>query len=346
LTALLSPLAGLPAGAEAHEPPEHRGLRRDGVRLMVSEPGRLPTHARFAQLGDFLSAGDLLVVNTSGTLPASLDAVSEAGEKLRLHLSSELPGRAWLVEPRRPAGHSSRPFDGQLDSQDLRLPGDGAAHLWRHHPGSTRLWLATLELPAPPVEYLARWGSPVRYPYVSAPWPIEDYQTVYATEPGSAEMPSAGRPFSTELITALVARGVGVAPLLLHTGVSSLEGGEDPYPEWFSVPATTADRVNQARAAGQRVVAVGTTVVRALESVAAADRVHGGTGWTDIVVSPERGVSSVDGLITGLHDPQASHLAMLEAIAGRDVLEAAYAAATDEGYLWHEFGDSHLLLRR
>jgi S-adenosylmethionine:tRNA ribosyltransferase-isomerase len=171
------------------------------------------------------------------------------------------------------------------------------------------------------------------------------YQNVYATEPGSAEMPSAGRPFTPEVITRLVAKGVGVTPLVLHTGVASLEADELPYPERLVVPAATAARVNATHEAGGRVVAIGTTVVRALEAAGGP----GGTvqpvdGWTDVVITPERGVQVVDGLLTGWHEPEASHLLMLEAVAGRPLLEHSYVASLDEGYLWHEFGDVHLLL--
>ena len=117
-------------------------------------------------------------------------------------------------------------------------------------------------------EHLEAHGRPIRYAYAGADWPIADYQTVFATEPGSAEMPSAGRPFTPELVTALVAAGVEFAPIVLHTGVSSPETGEPPFPEWFRVPEATARHVNAVRAAGGRVVAVGTTAVRALETAA------------------------------------------------------------------------------
>ena len=171
------------------------------------------------------------------------------------------------------------------------------------------------------------------------------YQTVYARRPGSAEMPSAGRAFSSAVIDALTAKGVGMATITLHTGVSSLEEHEPPYEEWFEVTAETADAVAAARSRGNRVVAVGTTVVRALESATdEAGRMRSARGWTDLIVTPQRGVRAADSLLTGFHEPQASHLAMLEAFAGRGHLEAAYAAALREGYLWHEFGDLHLIL--
>jgi S-adenosylmethionine:tRNA ribosyltransferase-isomerase len=210
---------------------------------------------------------------------------------------------------------------------------------------SQRLWFARFDLLTSVAGHLAHHGRPIRYRYVGRDWPLRDYQSVFSAEPGSAEMPSAARPFTPEVVADLVRRGVTFAPLLLHTGVSSLEGREAPYPERYRVPAATARLVNAAHDAGNRVVAVGTTVVRALETVTdESATTHPGEGWTEVVVTPERGVRAVDGLVTGWHEPEATHLAMLEAVAGTRPLELAYAAAFEEGYLWHEFGDSHLLV--
>ena len=200
-------------------------------------------------------------------------------------------------------------------------------------------------MPQPLHTYLAVHGEPIRYGYVRGSFPLSTYQNVYATEPGSAEMPSAGRPFTPEVLTRLVARGVGVVPIVLHTGVASLEAWEPPYPEYFQVTRATAHRINDTRHEGGRVIAIGTTVVRALETVVdPRNEVHAGRGWTDTVVTPDHPVTSVDGLLTGWHEPEASHLAMLEAMAGRDLLERSYDAALSEKYLWHEFGDVHLIL--
>ncbi len=208
-----------------------------------------------------------------------------------------------------------------------------------------RLWLTELRLPKPLDRYLAEHGRPIRYGYVSRAWPLATYRNVYALEPGSVEPPSAGRPFTRELITRLVAKGVLVAPLTLHTGVSSLERDETPYPEWYSVPEPTAQLVNAVRGWGGRVVAVGTTVVRALETVSAADgTVEPGEGWTSLVVTPDAGLNAVDGLVTGWHEPRATHLDLLQAAAGEELLEHSYLAALEHGYLWHEFGDSQLIL--
>ena len=340
----------LPAELEAAEPPEARGLARDAVRLMVSHyRSDAVTHTQFRALPDFLAPGDVVVINTSGTLNAALPATRGEGQALELHLSTHLPGDLWVVEVRQPEAKGTQPFYAATAGETLALPAGGSVTLLAPHArlpeGRVRLWLATLRLPAPLLEYLEAHGSPIHYNYVPQSWPGSYYQTVYATEPGSAEMPSAGRAFTPEIITRLVAGGVQVAPLLLHTGVASLEDHEPPYEEAYRVPAETARLVNAARAAGGRVVAVGTTVVRALETVADAHGgVHPGAGYTELVITPERGLNAVDALLTGLHEPRASHLAMLAALAGYGHLRHTYAEALRERYLWHEFGDLHLLL--
>jgi S-adenosylmethionine:tRNA ribosyltransferase-isomerase len=335
---------------EAHEPPEERGRGRDDVRLLVARraDGRL-VHAHFTDLPDFLRAGDLLVLNTSATLAAALDATGPEGEALALHLSSPAPDaideRTWVVELRLRTPTATAPYAGGSAGDRVGLPGGGAATLLARYREPSRLWVTRLELPESLDAYLAAHGRPIRYAYVDRDRPLETYQTAYATEPGSAEMPSAGRPLTPELLARLVARGVLLAPLVLHAGVSSLESHEPPYPERYRVPAETARLVNAVRGWGGRVIAVGTTVVRALESVADEDgKVRPSEGWTGLVVSPEGGVRAVDGLLTGWHEPQSSHLRLLEAIAGRELIDASYRAALAERYLWHEFGDAELIL--
>jgi S-adenosylmethionine:tRNA ribosyltransferase-isomerase len=353
----------LPAELEAGEPPEARGLRRDEVRLMVSylEDGRV-VHSRFTDLPEFLRAGDTLVINTSGTMNAALPGRYSDGTPLTVHLSTHLPADLWVIELRSSSGDEPV-LDGK-PGEVLILP-EGASIVLqtpylsekRQEAGeSNRLWISTLNLPMNLDEYLDRYGSPIKYRYVRESWPASYYQSVYATEVGSAEMPSAGRAFTPELITRLVAKGVQIVPLVLHTGVASLEGDEPPYEEFYRVPPETADAVNAARRAGRRIVAVGTTVVRALETVTDEYGVtHPGEGWTDVFITPERGVRSVNAMLTGLHEPRSTHLSMLEALAehasvcplaatGRQHLEVAYSEALDRGYLWHEFGDLHLIL--
>ena len=338
---------------EAHEPAEMRGSGRDDVRMIVSDraSGRvIDTH--FRALPEFLRDGDLLVLNTSATLPAALVALRENGDEIALHWSTSLPGGLHVIEPRLgapPSAGSRSPTKAGTPlparaSEVLTLPGGAHATLLTPYRDSQRLWIARLDIDVPIADYLRRWGRPIRYPYVDRRFPIDAYQNVFARIEGSAEMPSAGRAFTRSMLACLRAR-VGIARLVLHTGVASLESNEKPYEEWYEVPHRTAQRVRDAKSRGGRVIAVGTTVVRALEtSVDANGDVVGSRGWTDLVISPDRGVRVVDGLLTGLHEPRASHLAMLEAIAGRETIEKAYAVALEREYLWHEFGDVHLIV--
>jgi S-adenosylmethionine:tRNA ribosyltransferase-isomerase len=330
--------------AEATEPPEERGLGRDDVAMMVSTrgDGRI-AHARFTDLPQVLRRGDLLVVNDSATVPAALPARLD-GRRVELRLSTPADEGTWVVELRTA---DRRPHPTPRAGAVVDLPAGARAEVVAPYVAGHRLFVARLVLPRGErvSEYLERHGAPIRYGYVDRERPLEAYQTVFAVDPGSAEMPSAGRPFTPELVTELVARGVLVAPVTLHTGVSSLEHGEEPYPERYSVPVATARLVAAVREWGGRVIAVGTTVVRALETVAAPDgTVRAGAGSTYLVVTPERGLRAVDGLLTGWHEPRSSHLQMIEAAAGRGLLERSYRAARGRGYLFHEFGDVHLVL--
>jgi S-adenosylmethionine:tRNA ribosyltransferase-isomerase len=332
----------LPLRLEAHEPPEVRGEGRDDVAMLVARRHDLGlVHTRFRELPRFLSAGDLLVVNVSATFAAALDARLD-GQALQLWLSTPLPDGSWLVELRT---SDRRPYPRPPLGARLDLPGGVHTELGGRFAGSDRLSVARFELDEPLEDYLRRYGQPVRYGYVPERWPLAAYQTIFAREPGSAEMPSAGRPFTAELVTELVAGGILVAPVILHTGVSSPERGERPYPERFRVPAATAWLVNAVRGWNGRVIAVGSTVVRALETLVAGDgTVSEGQGWTSLVVTPERGLRAIDGLLTGWHESASSHLELLEAAAGAELLERSYRAALEHGYRWHEFGDIHLIL--
>lgn len=345
----------LPPELEASAPPEARGLRRDQVRLMVSNYSTDQIrHNRFYNLDKYLEAGDVLVLNASRTRNSALLATRADGTVLELHLSTHFDDDLWTVELRTIDEHGkTRHFEDAQADEILKLPEAATAILQKPYTSdcvegskpSETLWLAKLAFPHPVDDYLGRHGFPIRYNYVKERWPLSFYQTVYATEPGSAEMPSAGRPFTPRLLKRLEAKGVRIASLILHTGVSNIETHEPPYKEFYRVPAETADRVNEARASGHRVVAVGTTVIRALESVTnGTGKAHGGEGWTCLVVTPQRGLRLVNALITGMHEPEASHLAILEALAGPAHVKIAYEEALRKGYLWHEFGDLHLIL--
>ncbi|HEY1520766.1 MAG TPA: S-adenosylmethionine:tRNA ribosyltransferase-isomerase [Solirubrobacteraceae bacterium] len=331
---------------EAHEPPEARGLGRDGVRLLVARgsDGSISHHV-FSALPDLLAPGDVLVINVSATIPAAVPARRRDGEAVRVHFATRAPHLEddWRVVEIRSAD-GSRPLRVPA-GEALTLRGGGTLELVAPYASGDRLMLARFCCALLVDEYLERHGEPIRYSHVPEPWPLEDYQNVYAISPGSAEMPSAGRPLTRELISRLVAREIAVAPITLHCGVSSPESHEPPFPEWYEVPERTARVIATARNRGGRVIAVGTTVVRALESAGGPDRCScARSGWTGLVVTPECGVAIVDGLITGWHEPEASHLQILEALMGPELLARSYEAALDAGYLWHEFGDSHLIL--
>ncbi|MET9488132.1 S-adenosylmethionine:tRNA ribosyltransferase-isomerase [Nocardia sp. NPDC006630] len=332
----------LPDELSATSPPEARGLARDEVRLMVCEDGAV-THARFRELPGFLHPGDLVVVNNSAMVTAAVPA-RYGREEAVLHFSTPLDDGRWVVELRDPGGTPWRGADLEPGAHVRLADGHSAVLRAPWLPDAERLWTADIDTDVP--RLLAERGRPITYSYVRERWSASYYQTVFGREPGSAEMPSAGRPFTDALVTELVASGVGLASITLHTGVSSPESGEPPSPERFAVPELTARLANLTRDAGGRVVAVGTTVTRALESaVGADDLVHPVSGWTDLVLGGDRPTRVVDGLITGWHAPGASHLHLLEAVAGADVVRQAYRAALDGGYLWHEFGDTALLLR-
>jgi S-adenosylmethionine:tRNA ribosyltransferase-isomerase len=350
----------LPDELAAAEPPEARGLARDAIRLLAATSTTIE-HARFADLERYLRAGDLLVVNTSATRAAAVDGVHPRLGPVVVHFSTSLDDGSWVIELRS-APLAATPIRNASPGNQIRLPDDVTLTLTESYPAGTaqsRLWRAhsagtRTEGTRTVQQLLARHGRPIRYGYLSAEWPLQAYQTVFADQAdpeASAEMPSAGRPFSTGLVTRLVSRGVLFAPITLHAGVSSLEHKESPLAERYRVPARTAQLVNWTHRTGWnrqlsgRVIAVGTTVTRALETATDPHgRVHPGEGWTDLVLGPDRPVRGIDGLITGMHDPDASHLLLLEAVAGPELVQRAYDAALDQRYLWHEFGDSCLLI--
>jgi S-adenosylmethionine:tRNA ribosyltransferase-isomerase len=332
----------LPPRLEAGEPAEARGLPRDRVRMMVASRARgVISHARFSALDRLLAPGDLLVLNVSATLPSAVAARRPDGTAVRVHVSTRASGLGpeWRVVELR-TSDGSRPQRGITGELLTMCHGGGTLELVARYAQSARLMLAHHDGAVSLEGHLRRFGEPISYAHSKRRWPLSAYQTVYATIPGSAEMASAGRPFTPELMIRLLARGVLFAPVLLHAGVSSPERHEPPYPEQFSVPRTTSHLVAAVRGWGGRVIAVGTTAVRALETAASGEQ----SGWTSLVIDSASELHAVDGMITGWHEPRASHLDMLEAVAGHDLLTRSYEQALSAGYLWHEFGDSHLIL--
>jgi S-adenosylmethionine:tRNA ribosyltransferase-isomerase len=326
---------GLPKANEATTTPERRGIARDGVRLLVTDRTTgVSRDAVFRDLPAVLRRGDLLVVNNSATIPAALVARRSDSTTFALHLSTRIADDLWVAEPRTSVAASEHVALAEGGSATFLAPVDET---------QPRLWYATLTLPRPLAAFLADHGTPIRYAYLTESFPLADYQTMFARVAGSAEMPSAARPFTPHVVNALHDAGVELATITLHTGVSSPERHERPYREEYAVSPAAANAVNAARRRHNRVIAVGTTVVRALESAAAGGEAIASSGWTDLIVTPERGVAMVDGLLTGFHEPQASHLDMLRAFVGDTTLFAAYDHAIRAGYLWHEFGDVHLI---
>jgi S-adenosylmethionine:tRNA ribosyltransferase-isomerase len=332
----------LPAELKAAEPPELRGIRRDHVRLLVVDRRRRKvTHTRFDHVGEYLHADDLLVVNSSRTLPAALPATRADGTLVQLRLCVRRPGE-WdvlAVEPETPfANVELQP------GERLRISTTMTAEVLGRRADISLLW--RLAVSCDGLAEIEAVGEPIRYSYLTKKISLDYYQNVYAGRAGSAEMPSAGRPFSRELMSRLRMAGVRTSEILLHTGLSSFQDDafdaeHHMYEEWFEVDADSAAAINSA----PRVVAVGTTVVRAVESaVDTRGKVHEARDWTNLAVTAETRLRAVDALITGLHEPTASHLDLLRALVDEPLLVHAYDEAVEHGYLWHEFGDSMLII--
>ncbi len=355
----------LPDVLSAKEPPEKRGLSRDGIRLLVADRTQDKlTHARFRQLPDFLKPGDCLVLNASRTLPASLDAhldshldgshaFSQAGPRLQLRLARHWQDDSWSALA---LDAEEQPWRGDLRGLRLSLGGGLRAqgllaHVEDRDPVIERLWKIRFDKSGIDLmERLCRLGSPIRYWYAAGPWDLDYYQTVYAREPGSMEMPSAGRAFTWKLLMDLRRKGIRTAFLVLHAGLSSymdeaFDAGHRASEEQFRIGPVAAGIINKSKLEGGRIIAVGTTVVRALETVADnSGLIRRSEGSTRLRITGDSRLRSVDGLITGLHEPAASHLDLLSAFLPGKRLSAVYAEALGEKYLWHEFGDANLIL--
>jgi S-adenosylmethionine:tRNA ribosyltransferase-isomerase len=325
-----------PRLAEATAPPERRGVARDAVRMLVSDRvSGTHEHRRFFDLPSILRAGDLLVVNDSATLPAALSSRRQNGETLQLHVSTKIDERIFMAEPR----------SAVLSGEELRLPDGGSVVMLAPvEPEMPRVWYGWFQLPVAMPAYLLHAGEPIRYAYVKERFPLADYQTIFAREPGSSEMPSAGRPFSARTLRDLRVRGVEVAAITLHCGVASFEAPERPALERYTVSNAAVAAIKRARGKGGRVIAVGTTVVRALESAVRDGELVASSGWTDLVIDGSEPVTTVDGMLSGFHSETATHQWMLRAFATTSLLTEAYAEAASRCYYQHEFGDVHLIL--
>ena len=341
----------LPSELAAKEPPERRGIARDRVRLMVINRNTYQVeHTHFNNLAQFLRSGDLLVFNTSRTLPAAIDGCEVPnGSCIQIRLAQHLPDGSWLALLLCQQGN---PFLCGLQSGMEIDFGQGlSAKVYDQDEHIPRLWkLRFSKSGTELMDLLYRLGHPIRYEYVSAPWDLDYYQTVYAKEPGSAEMPSAGRAFTWKLLFDLKRRGIETAHIVLHTGLSSymddeLDAQHPASEEEYFISQTAANKINRTHQQGGRVIAIGTTVVRALESVAdQTGKLEAGHGYTRLHITSEHELKTVDGLLTGLHEPEASHLDLLTAFLPAQNIREAYENAVQQHYLWHEFGDLNLIV--
>ena len=343
----------LPKLLECALPTEERGLKRDEVKLLISD---LSTnniyHKQFKDIGDFLEEGDVLVVNTSGTTNAALSVVLPDGEKGRVHLSAKLFNDEYLVEFRAIEKGDTKRYNKLKVGDKIPLKEGGVVEILKGYyenestTSHLQLWIVQFHISIDLEDYLAKYGKHIKYLGVDeSSYPSFYYQTSFVTEMGSTEMPSAGRAFTPELISKLVSKGIQFAPILLHTGISSLEANEQPYPEYFRVSESTANLINSAKERRKRVIAIGTTAIRAIESsLGENNEVVAGEGLTNLFITPEKGLKVIDAMLTGFHEPKASHLLMMEALASQEHLELCYRAAIANQYKWHEFGDLHLII--
>lgn len=338
----------LPEHLACPKPTEERNLLRDEVRLLVTTGAGQVYHTTFSHLDKYLKSGDVLVVNISATIPAALPISLPNGDKGMVHLSNRLNAREWLIEIREIIGNKTIRWKEGKAGMTFQLPAIANITLKQRFYNNHQwldLWIAEFSTKQPPEEYLAAHAKPIKYEKLDEPYPLAYYQTFFSFHPGSAEMPSAGRGFTANLIERLSKKGIVLAPILLHTGVSSLEENETPYAEYMEINPVSAAIINTAKSQGRRIIAVGTTAVRAIESVVNSEGIlKPYQGNTELFINESYTMKVADGLLTGFHEPRASHLNMLQAIAGFEHIDRAYQAAIKAGYYWHQFGDLHLIL--
>jgi len=329
----------LPADRIARRPaPERTGSRL----LVLPRAGGAPVHGQFADIGEHLQPGDLLVANDTRVMAARLHARRATGGRVELLLLEPGPGpvRA-LVRPAR-----------KLSVGDvLELEGGGTVTLQARHEGGE----ATVVLDRPPVEVMADQGEMPLPPYLGRAADAADterYQTVYAGPLGAAAAPTAGLHFTGELLDSLRERGIGFATITLHVGLGTFRPlrPEDVaagrlHAEWFAVPQATAQAVAETRGAGGRVVAVGTTSARALESATpeGARVPEPGARQTDLFIQPPYAFRALDTLITNFHLPRSSLLMLVSCLVGRERLLDAYREAVARGYRFYSYGDAMLI---
>ena len=341
----------LPDELSATKPPELRGINRDEVKLLIINRNDYMTyHSTFNHLSDFLRSGDLLIFNSSRTLPASLKTINKGkGKPSEVRLAEHLPDDTWLVLF---LFDKETPKNSLIKcGQKIEFESDLTAVVEKPDSHNPRLWkIKFSKTGAALIDIFYMIGKPIRYGYISAPLPLEYYMTVFAIDPGSSEMPSAGRAFTWKMLFDLKNKNIGTSFLTLHTGLSSymdddLSATHVVSEEEYFIPAGTASRIRTAKAKGGRIIAVGTTVVRALESSASlTGKVVAGHSYTNLKITGEHKLKIANGLITGFHEPQASHLDLISAFLNPSQIREAYEQAIERKYLWHEFGDLCLIV--
>ena len=338
----------LPQSLACPQPTEERNLARDKVRLLVTTNQGQIEHSTFDHLPSFLKKGDVLVVNTSATIPAALPVALPGGKQGKLHISTKLGNRRWLIEIREITGNKTVRWHEGKEEMFFLLPSGAGVQLKQRFYKDNRLlhlWVAEFNILQPMQAYLSENARPIQYEKLDHRYPLAYYQTFFSFHPGSSEMPSAGRGFTTRLIEGLLKKEITLVPIMLHTGVSSLEENESPYPEYMEIDPVSAATINLAKKQQRRIIAVGTTAVRAIETAADDDgRVHPYQGNTELFIDGSYRMKIVNGLLTGFHEPRASHLNMLQSVGGYEHISNAYSEAIKAGYYWHQFGDLHLIL--
>jgi S-adenosylmethionine:tRNA ribosyltransferase-isomerase len=338
----------LPEYLACPKPTEERNLLRDEVRLLVTTSSGQIDHTRFNRLDQYLNPGDVLVVNTSATVPSALPVTLPNGQKGMVHVSSNINAHKWLIEIREVSGNKTIRWKEGEEGMILQLPSSASITLKQRYYKDQQLldlWYAEFRSNEQPVKYMAVNAHPIKYEKLDAHYPMSYYQTFFSFYPGSSEMPSAGRGFTKTLVDRLLKKGVVFAPILLHTGISSLEENESPYPEYMEIDPVSASIINMAKNQGERIIAVGTTAIRAIETAVNGDgNLVPYQGKTELFINENYTMKIADGLITGFHEPKASHLHILKAVAGFDHIENAYQTAIKADYYWHQFGDLHLIL--
>lgn len=331
----------LPEELIAQEP----APRRDESRLMVlKKDGGRPEHRVFRDIVRYLEPGDVLVINNTRVLPARLwGKKAGTGTRVEVLLLTRLEDDVWetLVRPGRrlPPG-TEIVFGAELRGRVESVGEDGCRHIRFRYRGDFE-------------QLLDKLGSMPLPPYIKKqPADPQRYQTVYASDPGSAAAPTAGLHFTPELLAEIRDRGVTVAPVLLHVGLGTFRPvkveditSHRMHAEYYRITPETARLINEARAAGRRVVAVGTTTTRCLETAGReGDGVRPGSGWTDIFIYPGYTFRVIDGLVTNFHLPRSTLVMMVSALVGRERLLDAYAEAVRQRYRFFSFGDAMLII--